>query len=342
MPTMREIAERAGVSYTTVSYVLNDRKTPRPIGQETRDRVLRIAGEMGYQRNELARAVVTGKSAMLGFLARAPQDDLEYIARVLTGVIEEASEQGYLVKALYLSADAPRGEAIARCIAWRLTGVVTMGLGPEATGEFNRGFAPHRIALATIEDSETDGPEIPIRSDEEGGMRSALEHLVGLGHRRIAYLAAAAAEPIAQRRAERFRRLCAEFLKDADAPVVWGDWWDIAANRDAMLPLLTLPAPRRPTALLCSGDPAAMVALSTARALGLSVPRDLSVIGYGDYTMALYADPPLTTITQPFREMGRAAVRRLLEAGSAPSPESPVVLPTQLTVRGSATPPAAE
>ena len=100
-----------------------------------------------------------------------------------------------------------------------------------------------------------------------------------------------------------------------------------------------------PTALLCCGDPAALTVLRCARAAGLSVPRDLSVVGYADFTMAEFADPPLTTIAQPFDELGQAAVRRLLERINGPEEDAftqtrETYIPTRLIIRESTAPPA--
>jgi LacI family transcriptional regulator len=322
MPNMREIARRAGVSYTTVSYVLSARNSPRGISEATRQKVLQIAGELGYRRNELARAVVTGRRAILGFVADAHGNNAEYLARVLTGAAERASERGLLLKTLQIGSEADIASAAEQCAAWRVAGVVAVALRPEHRGSLIDALERHGISQATVEDVPTGGPEKTVLSDEACGMGEALAHLKALGHSRIAYLAAAKGEPVSERRIARFRE-----AMGPSAPVVHGDWWDPERAEVAARKLL-LPSPR-PTAILCCGDPAAMVTLRTARALGLRVPEDLSVIGYGDYVMATYADPPLTTVAQPFAALGRAAVDVLLDENATTS-----LIPAILMVRG--------
>lgn len=354
--TMRDVAERAGVSYTTVSYVLNDRSSPRGISDETRRRVLAAATEMGYRRNELARAVVTGRRTVLGFVTPDPREDAEFKARILAGVQEEANERGYLVKVLYVPGREIPPEVVERCVAWRLAGVVLVGVGADSAKILSRELTPHGITIGTVEDADAGGGVVAVTSDEEAGMTAAVEHLARLGHARIAHLAGAPADPFAVRRAERFRasldaaasvaaseRAASLFAAAAADPesVVWGEWWDIGAIRQAADALLDRPTGRRPTAIICCGDPAAMVTLGAARARGLRVPGDLSVVGYGDYGMAAYADPALTTVAQPFREMGRAAVREMLGPPQAEGPMLDVVLPTRLMIRASTAPPPA-
>ncbi len=327
MVTLRDVAQQAGVSYTTVSYVLSRRDSPRGISETTRKRVLQVASELGYRRNELARAVVTGQKTILGFIADAHDNNAEYLARVLVGAAERASERGFLLKTLQVSSEAEVIEAVAQCGAWRVAGVVGVALRPAHQQALIAALASLQIPQAAVEDVPTGGPERTVVSDEALGMALALAHLKDRGHTRIAYLAAAEGEPVSERRIARLRLLLGD-----DSIVVHGDWWDIAKNEAAARALLT--RPMRPTAILCCGDPAALVLLRAARAHGLRLPDDLSVIGHGNYVMASYADPPLTTIAQPFAALGRAAIDALLDTDLSTDP-----IPTELIVRASTAPP---
>jgi LacI family transcriptional regulator len=132
-----------------------------------------------------------------------------------------------------------------------------------------------------------------------------------------------------------------------DSYIAYGDWWLPEPNERAARQLLCQEEQGgnpRPTAILCGGDPIPMTVLNVARALNIRVPRDLSVVGYANFTLATYADPPLTTIAEPFHEMGRSAVKQLLTRISNKNDDwnnSPLseVLPTQLLVRSSTAPP---
>jgi LacI family transcriptional regulator len=133
-----------------------------------------------------------------------------------------------------------------------------------------------------------------------------------------------------------------------DSYIAYGDWWLPEPNERAARQLLCQGKQEggnpRPTAILCGGDPIALTVLNVARALNIRVPRDLSVVGYGNFTLATYADPPLTTIAEPFHDMGRSAVKQLLTRIANRNDDwnnSPLneVLPTHMVVRSSTAPP---
>jgi DNA-binding LacI/PurR family transcriptional regulator len=331
---MRDVARAAGVSYTTVSYVLNQRETPRGIGESTKQRVIQAADALGYRRNALARAVVTGESAMLGFITRAPQADAEYIARVLMGFLEEANQHGYLVKALYVP-EADLGQAaVEACLRWRVAGVALVGLPETLYPNFLQALLPVGVPVAIVESLAIGQGEVAVLSDEEGGIREAMEHFRRLGHQRVGFLAASRNDRMSQRRVALFESLAR--ANDLEPTVAFGDWWESGVNEAAMATLLdAVPAP---TAILCSSDAAAMTAIRVARARHLHIPKDLSVVGYGNYTMAALTDPPLTTIAQPFHALGQASVQRLLQhlqKTTTPVTITAETLPTALVLRHS-------
>ncbi|MDR3709829.1 MAG: LacI family DNA-binding transcriptional regulator [Capsulimonadaceae bacterium] len=315
MATMRDVALKAGVSYTTVSYVLNNRPAPRGIRDSVRIRVIRAAAELDYQPNSLARAVVTGNSRVLGFLAfdQESPKSTEFIARIQSGMSEHAGFLGYSVKVFHAGDGQPLSDIVEQCLAWRSVGLVTVSLWHGTLSGLVNALGTHSIPLAAVEAGPEVHVDINVRTDDAKGMQLAFQHLASLGHRRIGYLSADPSQELSNRRLEVLRaaRIMAGF-DDSDDLAAWGDWWDIEKNTAAVCQLLDRPPGRRPTALICSGDPPALVALKVARRLGLSVPGDLSVVGFGDYSMATYADPALTTIAVPFEEMGRSAARKLI------------------------------
>ena len=345
MITMKEVAERAGVSRSTASFALSGRQEGVRIPEETRRRILDVASELGYMRNELARAVVTGKSRFIGLLLRTPKRDVEFQSRIMTGVLEEAAELDYNVKVIYLPDESALSEAVHRCVEWRMAGLVTVSLSPEAIDGIRAEVMRHKIALAVVEGVHPVQWGIHVVSDCEQGIRLAVQHFQELGHHKIAHLAAAAGDTTSTWRVNAFKRaMTAQGLPVRDEYIVHGAWTLKDVTHRAAHHLLELPDP--PTAMLCSGDRMGVWALNVARNRGLVVPRDLSVIGFGDYALAELSDPELTTIAQPLEAAGRRVVRRLIEqvfaqeTTSAPLPVTyPMeTLPVRLVVRGSTGP----
>lgn len=308
---MSDIAARTGVSRSTVSCVLNGRAVELRIPDTTQRRVLEVASELGYRHNEMARSVAEGKSRMIGFVTEEPGADVEFKSRVMVGVIEAAAERGYTVQVLYLPPGALRHEVVERCIEWRLAGVVALALNPRIVNELHREISRYDMEMAVLEDSQAYSWAINVSSASSAGMAQAVDHLLQLGHRRIAMLAAAAEDDHSMWRERLFRKLCRERgIKIIPSMIAHGDWWNPISNEAAARQLLEQVT--RPTGVICCGDPAAVTLLNTARTLGLAVPEQLSVVGYGDYSFSVFSDPPLTTVAQPFRELGKLAVNRLL------------------------------
>ena len=343
MITMSDIAAHTGVSRSTVSCVLNGRAVELRIPETTRQRVLDAASELGYRHNEMARSVAEGKSRMIGFITREPGVDVEFKSRILIGVIEAAAERGYTVQVLYLPPGTLQKEVIERCIQWRLAGVVALALHPSIINDLHREISRYDMEMAVLEDSQAYSWAVNVSSASADGMRQAVDHLIELGHRRIAMLAAASEDVHSMWREGLFRKLCRERgIKITPPMIEHGDWWNPVLNEAAARQLLEQES--RPTGIICCGDPAAVIVLNTARSLGIAVPDQLSVVGYGDYSFSVFSAPPLTTVTQPFRELGKLAVNRLLDRIAKGSTSHDwdelerATLASALTVRGSTAP----
>jgi DNA-binding LacI/PurR family transcriptional regulator len=343
MVTMNDIAARVGVSQATVSYVLNARNNGISIRKETRERILETAAEMGYRRNDLARAMVTGKNFVFGFLTRDPS--AEGTTRMMVGAQEEAEKHGYLIKLLPILKDADYRLCIERSIEQRLAGMLVQNIGPQMFEYLHAETSRFRIPVAMIDDPPPQNWGTRVISDDEGGLKLAIEHLKQLGHQHIGFVAAQANSPLSVARAELFRDLMrrAEFVLPEEY-VIWTDWQEPEVIESCVHEFLTTARPR-PTALICAGDMIAMSTLRAARALGIALPRELSVVGFADLRMATFADPPLTTIAQPFEEIGRAAVRALLTGDATCEADEvitrePVAVATRLVIRASTAPPS--
>ncbi len=306
--TQKEIADRLGVSRQLVTHALNGVGT---ISEQKRREVLDAAEQMGYRRNELARAVMTGKSRTLGIITDISMT--EGLGRTIGGALEEAAKHGYATKLMYLPnhiAEAEAQEVLQQCTSWRLDGVLVAGLSDNHLEILKREMGYSNRPIAFTGNIPPEGSR-GAYSDGAYGWRLAVKHLFELGHRRIAHLAADYDSKLARIRNDE----CLEVLHEFGLPVdehtaTFTSWHDSEMIEVGVARLLTLPLP--PTALLCSGDTLAAVAFRVARRLGIEVPEQLSIVGYGGQHFTLYLDPPLTTIEQPHEEVARRAVQQLL------------------------------
>ncbi len=340
MITISDVAAKAGVSRATVSYVLNERNTSVRISDDTRQRVMASASELGYRRNELARAVTTGKNPMLGFWVM--QSNREPVVRVLAGAMKEADDNDYFIKMIGFDNSALDSRTLERCMEWRLAGIIAIH-APETMRDLMPQIVRTGIPFVTVDSQQPPEGCLNIEADNIGGMRSVVTHLVEQGHQRIAFLGGQREQDdsISGARERGYRATMQEHGLSKFCHVEYGDWraefseWENGASAKAAHRLLNLNP--RPTAIACASDHMAMIVMRLAAEQGLSVPHQLSVTGFDDITVATLYNPPLTTVAQPFEEIGRAAVRHLLNLGKQ-STTSPETLPAQLIVRGSTAP----
>jgi DNA-binding LacI/PurR family transcriptional regulator len=342
MVTMQDIAERLGVSRATVSYVLNGRDAGVGISirNDTRQRILATASEMGYRRNDLARAVVSGKNYVLGFFDHHP--GFEVSSRVMLGAQEEADKRDYLIKQISFMAGADYRLPVRRCIEQRLAGVLAISFDDAALHHLHEETSRFKMPIVLLDDSPSQPWGVRVLSDSEVGLRDGLQHLYALGHRRIGFVSAQRGSPLSETRVELFRALRAKMALPVDEKhLIWTDWDKAEVIESGICDLLKENA-NRPTAIMCAGDKIAMIAQRAARSIGLKLPHDLSIVGFSNYIFADYADPPLTTIAQPFEEIGRIATRHLIETIEDPSATSAtgdIKVPTKFIVRSSTAPP---
>jgi len=334
--TISDVAAKAGVSRATVSNVLNEGNTSVKISGSTRNRVLETAAELGYRRNELARAMITGKNRMLGFWVM--QSNREPVVRVLAGAMKEADENDYFIKMLGFDNGTLDSRTIERCIEWRLAGIIAFHAPTETMRDLLPQINQTGIPFVMVDSQHPPPGCLNIEADHQGGMTAIVEHLAALGHRRIAFLAGHRGEEdsISGAREKAYRSAMTRLGLARECQVEYGDWragftdWEGGTTADAARRLLS--AAPRPTAIACASDHMAMIVMSLASERGIEVPRQLSVTGFDDVTAATLYTPPLTTIAQPFEEIGRSAVRHLI----APTNQHLTqILPAHLVVRGS-------
>lgn len=336
MLTMRDVAERAGVSRATVSVVLGGRSDAVGINADTRRRVFQSAEELGYRRNELVRAVVSGHNRMLGFLVWQPE--YEAVARMLGGALEEAEAQDYTIKVLRLRDNEIDQRTIARCLELRLAGVIVVKMPRQPLDFLHQEMSRRHVPVTTLGSSFAQSWGARVTANDEQGCHLLIEHLHGLGHRRIAFIGGNPSEPAGARREAGFRQAMREFgLRTPKSFILESHWHfdDAARCTQQLLEISPLP----PTAIVCASDETAMIACRRVRLSGRRVPEDVSVTGFTDLRSARLFDPPLTTVALPFAQLGRAAVRhtlaRVQQAGEfRDDPVEEILLP-ELQVRAS-------
>jgi DNA-binding LacI/PurR family transcriptional regulator len=349
-PTLLDVARAAGVSRTTVSNAFN---RPDQLSAELRERILATARELGYAGpNPMARMLRTGRAGAIGvvFSERLPYNVTDPASVALLEGIAQVCDQE---DAALLILSAVDEEAARRVVSRAaVDGFIIYCLTTE-TRVINAILERGGPVVAVDEPGFADAPG--VGSADRAGTRRAAEHLLGLGHRRIAILAMETrpdgyAGPLdAARRAGSVYAVTDERLAGyEDALAAAGvdlaalrveerPWIRPRSARDATLALL---AERpRPTAILAMSDVFALAAIDAAKELGLRVPDDLSVVGFDDIPIASQVSPPLTTVRQPLVDKGRIAAELLFGRRQA---EAPIVLPTELVIRGTTAPPRAE
>jgi LacI family repressor for deo operon, udp, cdd, tsx, nupC, and nupG len=325
--TIRDVARLAGVSHQTVSRVINGDPLVTP---QTRARVEAAIAELGYQPNAIARSLADGRTHMLACLAPNLTDYT--FARIIEGAEAECRQHGFFL----ISSSAPDEAAFAALInelvpSRRIEGLMVINPYIDQRTQ----HLPENVPTVFIGGHPRPGHDVAaITLDDYGAARSAVQHLTGLGHQRIAMITGPLVEDCTQDRITGYRAALQEANLKADpAWIVEGDWSASSAHT-ATLRLMNLKPP--PTAIFAQNDRMGLGALRAARDLGLRVPEQLSVIGLDDMPLASYFDPPLTTMRQDMFAIGRTAAQLLVQAVEQPQAKQPQLRqPAELVIRQS-------
>ncbi len=316
MITMKDIAREAGVSRPTVSQVLNNRHTGIRITDATRERILATAERLGYCRNEIACSMVTGKTNVIGFIGLDLAYD--YVSRILNASLMAAINNNFSIKLIHINRNPGEKELldiIKFCVGQRLSGVIVR-LHDRKTFEFlYRELSEHNIKVALVNSCFSFDKVIQIDSDDIMGGKLAVKHLAQLGHENIAFLAGVNKLTSSIRKKGFLKGMKAMGLSTVGNLINLDDNIAIPAKIRIEQAAATIFSERKspPTAIVCAGDIVAMLVLRTAFHHGLKVPESLSVIGFGNLEFTDLAIPALTTIEQPFEEMGRIVVEKLIQ-----------------------------
>ncbi len=337
-PSIRDVAEAAGVSVTTVSHVLNDWEGAR-VNEETRRRVRTVASQLGYAPNRLARGLRMQRSNLLAMIS----DHIAitpHAGRVILGAQETASVRGWTLMLFTTAGDPATEERDVRALrAHQVDGVLYASMFHRVV-RVPPGLEGVPVVLVDAR-TEDGGPDAVVPDEVRGG-RDATEELIRQGHRRIGLPWNRDDIPATHGRLAGHRDALAAAGLPFDPALVVAEESESGGGYLASRRLLALPD--RPTALFCFNDRMAMGAYHAAAEVGLRIPDDLSVIGFDN--QAYVADglyPGLTTMALPHYEMGVWAVERILDLierpGDGDGPVTPQLLPCPLIRRASVGPP---
>ncbi len=321
---MGDVARLAGVSYQTVSRVLNDSPHVRP---DTRERVLAAIRQLDYRPSSTARALATGRSQTLGVISF--DTTLFGPASTLFGIERAAHDAGYAVTVSSLRA-LNRSTVLAAIQQLRDQGVdgVVVIAPTQAGADALRDIKPD-FAVVAVES----GPNvsIPVAAvDQKAGAMAGVRHLLSLGHETVWHVAGPAEWKEAEDRIEGWR--CELEAAGCAVPEPLRGDWTPRSGYELADKLLQVPDL---TAVFVANDQMALGLLRRLHEAGREVPRDLSVVGFDDIPEAAYFIPPLTTIRQDFAELGRRCLHVLLERIRGEVAPTRVVVPPELVVRES-------
>lgn len=331
--TIRDVAKLAGTSATAVSATLSGSTNKNiRVGKETRERIYAAAAQLGYSPSEIAKSLATGKTKVIGLVlpyADAFVDQNPFASEVMSGIMHEVVDRQYNLM-LFTATAGMSYNQIAMLIDSRVEGVLLVM--PPDDGAIHLKCERRKIPYVSIlrnphESSWT------VNSDDFAGGVLAAKHLHELGHRRVAVLHGTEDVTTSHPRSQGF----ASVYKEAGIEVEMvssGFGWK--HGLESMNTLLQRPRHEIPTAIFAANDLCAEGAMRVAKDYGLSIPGDLSVIGYDDTWFAAMTQPPLTTVKMPIAEMGQRAAAMLIDRleGIEVTDQNPV-LPVSLTIRHS-------
>jgi LacI family repressor for deo operon, udp, cdd, tsx, nupC, and nupG len=332
--TIYEVAKRAGVSPATVSRALSQ---PGVVTPATRLKVMKAVDALGYAPNSTAKNLRTARTDKL--LVTVPDMSNPFFSLILQGIEDAALRGGYAVLFGDTQHDRAREEGYAQMLKRKeADGLIFLGHRlPKAAAALVEAMAPR---CAPVVNGCEYNPRLGVPSvhiDNAGAAADAIDHLYAYGHRRIAIVTGPLVSPLSRDRLRGAMSRARKIGADRDVILMRGNF-SIESGADAAERLLDLKHP--PSAIFCFSDEMAMGVIDVARRRRVSVPRELSVVGFDDIRFARYTNPPLTTVAQPMRAIGEGTVRLLLEilGDNSVVPKS-ATLPHALVVRASTAPP---
>jgi len=333
--TIKDIAKTAGVSITTVSRALNGYDD---VNETTRRKVKEIAQQLGYTPNMAARSLIMKKTKTLGLLLSgitrySAKDNIAF--EVLCGMNDRAGELNYDLVLFSTTSQKQKVKSYkALCQERGVDGVMIMGI--RLDDPYLNEVISSDMACVLI-DIPLKGPNVGfVTSDNVGGAYIATRHLLENGHRNIGFINGHSQAHVSIQRLEGFKQAMKEFGLTPDASVLMDGSFSEDGGKEAAYQMLS----RRPdvTAIFCASDLMALGAIQAARGLGLSIPDDLSIVGYDNINLTEYCTPSLTTIHQNKYETGYQAAQLLIDLLEGRKVLPQLTLPTHLVKRASVAP----
>jgi len=322
---LSDVAERAGVSVATVSKVVNARYG---VSKDTIQLVQGVIDELGYVGNLSAASLRSASTNVLGILVA---DFEPYSTEIIKGAATVTRGTNWEL----LSHAGGETHGWERRSIARLGGTLIDGAVVVTPTTSNVNFIVPVVAI----DPHYGPNQVPtVDADSYGGARAAVEHLIGLGHSRIAFIGGRTELDSSRLRENGYRDAMAAAGLEVPEAYVRESHYDPDVAEAIALDMLSLP--QRPTAIFSANDVTAIRVLGAAKVIGLSVPAELSVVGFDDVPQAALVTPALTTVRQPLGAMGEAAMEMLLEILAGTERDTHLRMPTELIVRESTAPPA--
>jgi DNA-binding LacI/PurR family transcriptional regulator len=339
IPTMQDIADAAGVSQSTVSRVLTGAPNAIPINPATRERILEVARQMRYRPNPLARGLRGAKTMLLGVIVREITDP--FFAGAVDAISTEANRRGYNVVLGHAHGKTDEAIALRAVLETRHCDAILL-LGdtsdqPRLLDELRDSNVP---VVAMWQGSASKPGISVIDVDNKWGVNALMDHLLGLGHRKIAFIGGAFVEgrligDIGDRRVAFLERAAAEGLALPDG-FVCDAQNTFGGGSGAFKALMALE--EHPTAVIATTDVLAIGALHAAGKMGLTVPADVSIVGFDDLPIAEFTTPSLTTICMPIAQMAQAGVSAAVDEDTDRDSVTIQVLQPLLVIRDSSGP----
>lgn len=336
--SIKDVARIAGVSIATVSRCINE---PERVRAPTRDRVEDAIRQTGYSPNTLAQSFRRGKTKVIMVVLPSVGDP--FFTEVMRGIREVATAKGYSLLINETQFNTVTADEIGAMIVSRQAdGIVLLAsvspFGPDVLSSKNNRRLPVVVGCEIVSLQTTGYPSVHI--DNQAAAREVTDYLIDQGHRRIAFIHGQDGSLLTKDREDGYRAS----MRAAGLPI--GEGWITAGNlniRDTIeATQRLLGRPDRPTAIFCANDEMAMGCLHAIKSAGLTVPHDVSVVGFDDVRYAAILDPPLTTVHQPARQIGERVMHRLFREIEEPrSADSEAeIVPHKLIIRESVAPPA--
>lgn len=331
MSTIREVAEKAGVSFTTVSHVLNN---TRFVSSETRQRVMLAMRDLNYRPNAIARSLRRGETHTLGLIL--PDSSNPYFAEIARSVEDSAFRLGYSVIFCNSEREPDKELFYADLLCKKQVDGILFMTTAEHSGSLKL-LLEQEVPLVLI-DRDLPEPEVDlVLTDNCEGGRVATRHLLALGHRCIACIGGSRHQTGGGERVTGYLEALAQAgIAPQEQYIAYGDY-HVESGLQGARALLQQKHP--PSAIFACNDLMAIGVIHTAASLGVAIPGQLSLVGFDDIELAAYTSPPLTTVAQPKIEIGQQAVQLLIERiqDRSLAPRR-LALPTRLIVRGSSGP----